>query len=76
MYKFARYDPPLHGRGEYCNKTKSGGFIGRAAAAYRAWKADRRFKIAATIHHLDRHRELGYILEIPGFILRWNTLSL
>lgn len=76
MYKFAVMTLHYNGRGEYCNKTKSGGFIGRAAAAYRAWKADRRIKIAATIHHLDRHRELGYILEIPGFILRWNTLSL
>ena len=29
MYKFAVMTLHYSGRGEYCNKTKSGGFIGR-----------------------------------------------
>ena len=47
MYKFAVMTLHYNGRGEYCNKTKV--VVCSAAAVYRAWKADRRIKIAATI---------------------------
>ena len=75
MYKFAVMTLHYSGRASTAIKQKWW-FYRKGCRCLQAWKADRRIKIAATIHHLDRHRELGYILEIPGFILRWNTLSL
>ncbi|NLO82667.1 MAG: hypothetical protein GX094_06370 [Clostridiales bacterium] len=65
-----------HSGGSVFNKNeKSDNFIRRAITAFSAWRADRGIRVVATIRPRNHQQELGYIIDIPGFILRWNMLS-
>ena len=61
--------------GQVCGSEKNDGFLHKTTTAFRRWIADRHIKILTTVQHREQQRELGYVVDFPDFILRWDELS-
>jgi hypothetical protein len=55
--------------------TADNALVSRVIQCYKNWRNERSIQPIGTVKYKQNAQELGYIIQIPGFIINWDKLS-